>query len=367
MNLDYVDPALAKQTAFEAGFEFFSDRRLSVAAYDSALVLPGCARGGGVIGADGKLVDCSVVQNGWPKGGYYESPEVEVVDEEVVYLGMFYSCWGHAITDNLKHLWFLGDESVDERLKRLKFVYTTTHIGPVMPENFLRLLRLLGFGPDRIVRIDRPTRFRRVHVPEPCFGPVKTGSPYRYTKEYGRLVSSIIAAVGAEDGPADRSVYFSRMGWKLDRAEGEARIEKAFRDLGYEIVRPERLTFEEMVRLLSRVRNFASTDGSCAHNALFLPEGARAVVVRKAQYCNFYQAIIGQVRRLDTVYVDANRSDCLHDARVPAFGPFFLYVNERLAAFAGIKPHFPRFAYCAYAFPCLLKKAWRGLLGRGSE
>jgi len=358
MNLDYVDPALARQTAFEAGFGFFSDRRLSVTAYDSALVLPGCARGGGVIGADGKLVECSVVQNGWPKGGFYESPEPEAVDEDVVYLGMFYSCWGHAITDNLKHLWFLGDEAADGRIKRLKFIYTTTHIGPVLPENFLRLLQVLGFDPGRIVRIERPTRFRRVYVPDPCFGPITSGTPYRYTREYGRMVSSVIAAVAAGEGSPGRSVYFTRTGWGLDRAEGESRIEKVFRDLGYEIVHPERLTFEEMVRLLARVRNFASTDGSCAHNALFLPEGARAIVIRKAKYCNFYQAIIGQVRHLDTVYVDANRSDMLHDDNVPAFGPFFLYVNERLAAFAGIRPHFPRFAYLVYAFPRLLKKIW---------
>jgi len=364
MNLDYVDPALMKQTAFEAAFGFFSDRRLDIPAYDSALVLPGCERGGGVIGPDGRLVDGTVVQNGWPKGGYYESDEVASVDEEVVYLGMFYSCWGHAITDNLKHLWFLGDASVDGRIKRLTFVYTTTHVGPDLPENFLRLLRLLGFGADRIVRIDRPTRFRRVHVPDPCFGPVASGTPYRYTREYGRLVSAAIAAAGPVEGPADRSVYFTRTGWKLDRAEGEARIEKVFRDLGYEIVRPERLTFEEMVRLLSRVRNFAATDGSCAHNALFLPEGARAIVVRKAKYCNVYQSVIGQVRRLDTVYVDSNRSDRLFDERYPMFGPFFLYVNERLAAFAGIRPHFPRFAYCVYAVRDLLKKACRRLSGR---
>lgn len=355
VNLDYVDPALAKQTVFEAEFGYFSDRRLGVPAYDSALVLPGTARGGGVIGSDGKLVDCSVVQNGWPKGGFYESGPVESLDEEVVYLGMFYSCWGHAITDNLKHLWFLASSEVDARIKRLKFVYTTTHIGPDLPRNFLRLLELLGFGPDRIARIDRPTRFRRVYVPDPCYGPVKPGTPYRYTREYERLISSAIAAVGAEDGSVDRSVYFTRTGWKLDRAEGEERIEKVFRDLGYEVVRPENLTFDEMVRLLSRVRNFAATDGSCAHNAAFLPEGSRAVVVRKARYCNFYQAIIGQVRRLDTVYVDANRSDWLRYERVPAFGPFFLYVNERLAAFAGIRPHFPRLAYCIYALRSILK------------
>ena len=355
INLDYVDPALAKQTAFEAEYEYFSDRRLGVPAYDSALVLPGTVRGGGVIGADGKLVDCSVVQNGWPKGGFYESGPVESVDEEVVYLGMFYSCWGHAITDCLKHLWFLGDESVDARIKRLKFVYTTTHVGPNLPQNFLRLLELLGFGPDRIVRIERPTRFRRVYVPDPCFGSVTPGTPYRYTREYSEIIERLLSAAGAEPGPVDRSVYFTRTGWRLDRAEGEKRIETVFRNLGYEIVRPETLSFVQMVRLLSRVRNFASTDGSCAHNALFLPEGSRTVVVRKVRCCNVYQAIVGQVRRLDTVYIDANRSDRPRDARMPLFGPYFLYVNERLAAFAGIRPHFPRLAYCAYALRSMLK------------
>lgn len=359
MNLDYVDPALVRQTEFEAGFAFFSDRKLSVAAYDAALVLPGCAQGGGVIDAEGGLVKCSVVQNGWPKGGLYVFPEKEVVDEEVVYLGMFYSCWGHAITDNLKHLWFLTSPEVDARIKRIKFVYTTTHVGPVMPENFKQMLGLLGLAFDQLVRIERPTQFRRVHVPDPCFGPVVPGSPYRYTKEYVEIVGRLVSAAGAEPGPVDRSVYFTRTGWKLDRAEGEKRIETVFRNLGYEIVRPECLSFVQMVRLLSRVRNFAATDGSCAHNALFLPKGSRTVVIRKAAYSNFYQAIVGQLRQLDTVYVDANRSDMLADDRFPVLGPFFLYVNDRLARFAGIRPHFPLFAYLCYALPQLLRKPFR--------
>lgn len=359
VNLDYIDPALARQTEFEASFAYFSDRRLSVTAYDAALVLPGCPQGGGVIDAGGRLVACSVVQNGWPKGGLYAFDRKEVVDEEVVYLGMFYSCWGHVITDNLKHLWFRTSPEVDARLRRLKFVYTTTHIGPEMPENFKEMLRLLGLEFNKLVRIERPTQFRRVYVPEPCFGPVKPGTPYRYTKEYAGIVERLLSAAGAEPGPADRSVYFTRTGWKLDRAEGEKRIETVFRDLGYEIVRPETLSFVQMVRLLSRVRNFAATDGSCAHNALFLRKGARAVVIRKAAYSNLYQAIVGQVRGLETVYVDANRSDMLADDRCPVLGPFFLYVNDRLARFAGVRPRFPVLAYLCYALPQLPRKLFR--------
>lgn len=131
---------------------------------------------------------------------------------------------------------------------------------------------------------------------------------------------------------------------------GEESLVHAFAEAGFEIVRPESLTFREMVRLLGETAEFASTEGSCAHNSLFLPQGTKVLIVRKANYVNWHQLAINRVRDLDVTYVDSSWSPALlrYERNDPVAGPFFLYVNSRLAKILGVRRCFPLGAFIHY-------------------
>ena len=53
-----------------------------------------------------------------------------------------------------------------------------------------------------------------------------------------------------------------------------------FKSKGYEIIRHEqRADFDEELNLLINAESFASPIGSCAHNSLFLRDGAEAILI----------------------------------------------------------------------------------------
>lgn len=188
-------------------------KSLKVVACDAATVYPGIqGRGGGVVDANG----CFVEGTSWyardNQQGPYSCDEVAEDEGEVVFLGMFLACWGHAFTDMLSHLWFLSSEDIPDRIKHLRLVYTISYSGRnKFSENFWAVIRAAGFDPSRFVRIEKPTRFKKVYVPERCFWLDRSIGAEVATREYLDLTERLIRAVTPEENvPCDRKVYFSR-------------------------------------------------------------------------------------------------------------------------------------------------------------
>lgn len=169
------------------------------------------------------------------------------------------------------------------------------------------------------------------------------------------MIEMIVDRICPRGHTAERSIYFSRVGWKTNKEIGERRIEEEFKRIGYEIVHPEKMTLQDTVGLLRTCKKYASTDGSIAHNIIFLDKDVEVTIIRKANYINEYQDCINSVAAVDVRYIDANCSNMLYDSRSPWYGPFFLYVNKRLADFTKGKPHFPIVDYLRY---CVLS-LWR--------
>lgn len=111
--------------------------------------------------------------------------------------------------------------------------------------------------------------------------------------------------------------------------------------------------------MLQGCKSFATTEGSCSHNALFMKPGSELIVVRKIDSCNGYQHPINSMKELNVTYIDASLTHFPSDRKKPWAGPFFIYLNKRLAAFAGVRPHFPVKTYCQYAWPQVKRKTKR--------
>ncbi len=354
LNTDYIDPKLLDETVKLSSLDYHNNKRLQVVAYDQATIYPGRDHeGGGLVDSSGRFISSSSTFDGMEgQEGAYKSGTIDYRDEEVVYLGMFFDVWGHCITDCLRHLWFFNDAKIDDKIKKLRFVWTASSWGDNFADNFWEMLSLLGFSQDRLERIVKPTKFRRIWMPDSSFhfqDSLKRDS-LEYTAEYLDTINLLIARAtdGAPISP-NRSIYLSRTSWKWnDKDFGEKYIERVFQNMDFEIVHPQGLSFVEMVRLLQSVKRLASTEGSIAHNAIFLPQGAQTYIVRKRRGVIKYQPLIDCARSLETVYIDANLSHLQYCKEKLGHGPFFMYVNNRLARFAGIKSHFPVIDYLRY-------------------
>lgn len=328
----YIDKVCEKETRAACGRKYFCDVDLHVGSFENALVLPGdnLARGGVLV--NGELMPHSSYHRG--VGGVYDFVENEVAesDEEVVYVGMWPAVWGHCLTDNVKHLWFIFYPEYDY-LKRIKWVFSPIWGNFPQNHNFWKLLEKWGIDLGNIYSLDKPTRFKKVFLPDDCF----IASPLHgkvYTKEFARLYDNLTIPTPIKSFESYEKVYFTRTAFFDGRKDfGEKNIENVFREMGYKILSPEKLELDELIYVLRNCKVLASTEGSTSHNALFLNEGAELVLIRKAYYVNGYQLPINEMKKLKVTIIDSHKSVAV-GKNDPWQGPFFLYCGRNLKRFA---------------------------------
>jgi len=350
MNVDikYIDDKSRDAFSRFIDYDCMSRESLSVRCVESGIVVPGPAGG---IAENGSMIVESMAYRVACPPKFRKVPDAKLqYDEEVLYLGCFESCWGHCITDDLKHLWPLCGPGA-EKYRSMKWVCTLTRPEKQLPQNFIELLALLGIDERKIEKVCEPAKFRKIYLPDECFYADETSCRRYFTKEYSAIVDELIEKAvsgGAHESPAEK-IYFTRTGWRKGNPDfGERHLERAFEQKGYRIVRPETLSFAETVRIVNGCRSLAATEGSCAHNSLFMRKGMSLVVVRKADYICEYQIPINQLRDLDVTYIDANGTTLLESKSCPFSGPFFLYCNKRLADYLNVKPCFPVLDWVSY-------------------
>lgn len=362
-HTDFVSESAKRRIEEENGFDHLSGEKPRMLELEDACVMPKSRHSAGGVYVQGHRVPDSAfgefvsLEDDSPNG----FRDVPFEDEEVVYIGMLVSVWGHCLTDNLRHLWFLVDDRHGE-LKNAAMVYTAWNSDP-LPENFSRMLDRLGVARSRLRKIAHPVRFRKVHFPTPCFrGGDKAGRHFRtYTQEYGRLLEK--AGEGISPRTDADSVYLTRNGLQPYRDYGEGLVEDVFRRRGYEVIRPDALSLEGLIAVVKGCRRLAGTDGSVLHNSVFLPRGASLAIVRKADYFNSYQGALNQLRDLDVTYIDAHKS-VMNSSKRPYEGPFFMYASRHLARFAGIRERpFPVFLFVRYVVVSCVRAVVRKGLG----
>lgn len=223
--------------------------------------------GGGIVDAEGRPVEAAALRR---KGGRRVGGPAEPVavtsprelDEEAVYLGWLFNHYGRVLLETLARVWYLSD--VDPSVRVVVGAANTVQEGR---RGWLsRVLAAFGIPPARLLVLDRPTRFRRVIVPEPLFEQGHAAHeamilPFRAVAE--RITGDVT--------PAAPPVYLSRrlLPSRSRVIVGEEEMEAVLQENGFLIVHPETMTFEDQVRLFNAHADIFSSVGSAAHNVLF--------------------------------------------------------------------------------------------------
>lgn len=309
-----------------------ASKKLGWSVMPDATVLPhrnvGGELGCGLLDRNGSYIDGSGLHRGLCCGYDVSREEVDAFDEDVVFLGLWPRVWGHCLTDNIRRLWVLQDDDFMERYGGLRFVYVAMD-GMMPGQNFLDLLEILGAGKIRLEAIDRISRFRNVILPEECFFREDDGTRM-FTAEYVAMIDRIRAYGEAHfTKTGDRKLYFTYRNFEAQRSIGETKLERFFAALGYRIVSPEQYTFPEQLNMLLNCDAFASTIGSCAHNCIFLRDGATVHLIPRAGFISEYQFALDQVHDLDITYADSSLS-VYADPERPWEGPFYYFISRQL-------------------------------------
>lgn len=329
----YVDASLTLAYAAAAAVDYRRAAEPAVHFVNNAVILPlkrqKNSRGenvfvGGVIDANGCFfVPSAHIHSldddiGSLKSGY-EFDENGVVEDarSVIYGGVLYDHFGHALVESLNRLWYVLEQSG----KTDPVVFLRESNKPIRPQ-IADMLALSGLG-GRLLFIEQPTRFAKVAVPEQSS--VLTGY---YTDKFLKPFDAISAAVAAKTFD---KVYLSRRKYKGGITMiGEDLLEKVFASNGWRVVYPERLPLGEQIAYVKGAKRIAYVMGSAIHLALFAAEGAESVVLERTEHINREQILINQARKLDWHAVEANLNylPVGHE-----FSPILLGVTDCAAAF----------------------------------
>lgn len=227
--------------------------------------------------------------------------EPENIDEVVVFGGIFFRHYGHAIIDGLTRMWWYA-----ENYKNLphKLVFLT--MPDQSPETDKRFLRLAGLTEKDYVIVDRPTKFKKILVPEEAIFNMDCGH-----EEWLKFFDLIKENVRKYTPPPlrEEKIYLSRTQLPEKDAVNEEYLEKVAREQGYKIVYPEQLKLEDQINLIMNAKSIASTMGTLTHMAVFAEPGTEMICfLRKAEEITHPQIIINELRKLDWYIVEATKT-----------------------------------------------------------
>lgn len=313
--------------------------------YDNAVVLPtyndSWPPKGGVRDKSGNWIENSTAWHYEDKAPFETD---DYIDEEVVYIGSLARIYGHTFTDNIAKVWYV----LENKPKDLRIAYSAYWKNSAIPQYIIVFFKLLGLDINQFIHITKPTRFKKVFVPDSAFIRHRTKDSIAQTHVKMKELYTLMVNNSKEFCPSDitenyQKVYFSRTRPKGTpnrynnfRDLNESDLEKAFRKQGYNIIRPEQLSVISQIYILQHCSSFVATEGSISHNSVFVQDGADVVILKKGKWINRYQLALTLLRNNPTTYVDCHHSTPLNNSQYPHEGPFFLECTRHLESYLGV-------------------------------
>lgn len=263
-----------------------SDRELKVTELDNGIILPpreSSSRArtyeGGVCDENFNFV-AGLVNSPTNKAQRYvwtsysvDEEELEYVDETVVFGGVLLNHPGHLSRDCLaqRMWWYVQNPDSDYKIAVI-MIWEHGMWGEGFAKEFLELL---GVPDEKLLIIRKPTKFKKILVPDQCF--------YIFgdrTKEFITVVDKILENV--EAGPYEK-VYFSKKKTLRQDMINEDYFEDFFRKHGYKIVVPEEHSMREKISMLKGAKEFATINGTNSIYSIFCSPDVRLIILERCQ------------------------------------------------------------------------------------
>ena len=289
---------------------------------------------GGAIDETGRLIAASRLGDIFGEVYPFNQSELIKLNETVYYIPVIPKHWGHFLSDVLCRFWF----TLDGNDLGCRIAYCTHEFGEEgITANYLETLELLGIEKDRLLYIDKPTRFSKVLIPGPTFGDGKA-----YSDEYLEIIQKIKKKVLESEVtllPRRREkIYFTRTNFRRSKHTevGEKRIEKLFQNNGFTVISPETLSVREQVYYFSTCKVIASLSGTIAHQLVFSDPGNQYIILNRCCLPNYAQFAINQMSHAEVTTVDVYAKATTIK---PHYWPIWVEINNNLRRFMNRKQY----------------------------
>ena len=224
---------------------------------------------------------------------------IDFVDKDVVYMGGVMPHFGHFLLEHFCRAYAMLDNYMCD-----KYVVFANYKGVDVPQFMYDMMAMVGVPRERIIIIDKTTRFRNVYVPTQSF------DMFKYTSlEYGKIFDYIVNKIDDGAGRYNKKIYISRAKMGTRRTLGEEKIQNIFERNGFKIIYPETMSLHDQAAIVGHCDTLAGCAGTGLHLALFMPRGGTVIQIkrnRKNKDSAGTQTLINRTKGLHGVFVSAS-------------------------------------------------------------
>lgn len=223
-----------------------------------------------------------------------------------LYAGWLHFHFGHFLLESTSRLWATG--WLDDRVRLIYHPWDGVDVARLDDNDHIpTTLTALGIQRDRVNTILHDSVVETLIVPQPAVR-INNSVHAEMNVLFDKIRLHVVDAASIAEEPAYRGVYLSRRMLPSDarRYANEEVIEDVFRDFGFHIAYPERLTFNEQVELVATADVLAGIDGSALHLVALARPGITVIVVRARQTALTNHWALNQLRGARTIVVDAS-------------------------------------------------------------
>lgn len=331
------------------------NQALNIESINNGIILPLYKGKGGVLDNNKNFVPLSYHDGEWFKlGGKYPAEPNIMIDETVVYLGVFIHQWGHFVLDSLSRAWIvlhLND------INKYKFVFISEN-GKEIDGNYLETLELLGLKSSQIIVLNEATKCRKIIVPQ-----MSTFADHGFNKEYPKIFKQMIKNARVKNKLVPDKVYLTRTNLREARKKefGEKIIENNFQLNGYTVIAPEKLSVREQIALFQNAKEIVCLNGSIPFDIVFSSSNLKLIVINKTSLLHINMLELSEVAGIYPIYIDGYYEPFKSFPRTLGEGPFILLFGKDLELYFkknslkyNIPSNFPtRAVMIKYTLSCL--------------
>lgn len=236
----------------------------------------------------------------------------DFIDESVIFAGFSFLAFGHLLLEGLSRLWYIVQNPTDTR--KVAFMGLGEWGEKTLTKKcYYTFLKMLKVPKERVIFIEKPTKFRQICVPDVSMASWKA----YFTREYPALYKAFAKGANelCEGQPKYDKIYLSHGKWTHRKEQiflNEQIYEDFFVNLGFELIFPEDLSIEKMAYLVHNASQIATTMGTSAHYALFAKENSRFIILTREastlppSFPLTAQCLINQAMRTNFFIINAN-------------------------------------------------------------
>lgn len=294
---------------------YFSNKKLNTVEVENGIIEPfrningiGC---GGVcdsnfnyIAGHGNVFSVKAPQKRFLYDCYkVTDEELEICDETVLYGGAMYNHPGHLIMEFIaERLWWL----IKNRDSNIKIAIVITYSIVDDKSKFIReFLEIMGIPQSRLLIIEKPTKFKKIIVPDPADKVLSIFGIYEFTKEDRDFFEELKKHI--KPSPY-KKIYLTKNKTFRGNIVGEEYLINFYRKKGFEIICPEDYTIREKAEFMLGADEVVSLSGTNLLFSIFCKNTVKLTILSRTANNNLIDTVkvmeAANIKNIDVVNVD---------------------------------------------------------------